>query len=124
MRAFLEALWSENADRPLLLRDGTWYLGGTAPFSPSLFTLPGIPVGQVQKGRVIPHHSLFKCLASAMAQKIILSPEEAEKYLHGEEIAVPFSRGFAVVYLGGCPLGGVRCTDGRGKNLYPKGLRT
>lgn len=124
VRAFLEDTLDEKTERPLLLRGDTWYLAGTSPFPAALFCLPGIPVGQVQKGRIIPHHSLFKCLGRSLKQKVILSPAEAEKYLHGEEVPVPFERGFATVYLGSCPLGGVRCSGGRGKNLYPKGLRT
>jgi len=124
VRAFLDGILKSKTVSPLLLRGDTWYLQGTDLLPPSLLCLPGIPVGQVQKGRVIPHHSLFKCLADAMAQRLTLSPAEAEKYLHGEELSVPFEAGFAVAYLGNCPLGGLRCSKGRGKNLYPKGLRT
>jgi NOL1/NOP2/fmu family ribosome biogenesis protein len=55
----------------------------------------------------------------------MLSPDDSrvEAYLRGEEIALEEKKGYAVLYCGSCPLGGVKISGGRGKNLYPKGLR-
>ena len=61
----------------------------------------------------------FKC-------KINLSADSAEikKYLHGEEFDTNCPNGWAVVMVEGCTVGGVKVSNGRAKNHYPKGLRT
>ena len=50
--------------------------------------------------------------------------DEIKKYLHGEEFQTDCNNGWAVVMVDGCTVGGVKVSNGRAKNHYPKGLRT
>ncbi len=94
------------------------------PFPQEIFHSPGVPVGTIQKGRVVPHHRFFMAYGKDFCQKKALSSEDSrvEAYLRGEEIALD-GKGYAVLFCERIPLGGVKLSGGRGKNLYPKGLR-
>ncbi|MBR2413634.1 MAG: hypothetical protein IKB13_03975 [Clostridia bacterium] len=85
----------------------------------------GVTVGEVRKNYIQPHHQFFMALGKQFKRQIELSPdsEDLEKYLHGEEIAVDCDNGWAVITTCGCTVGGVKVTNGRAKNHYPKGLR-
>ena len=51
--------------------------------------------------------------------------EELAAFLHGEEIAADSSlKGYAAVACEGAVTGFGKCSGGRLKNRYPKGLRT
>jgi NOL1/NOP2/fmu family ribosome biogenesis protein len=65
-------------------------------------------------------------LGDSFKRKINLSvdDERLSKYLHGEEISVDCSNGWAVVMVEGCALGGAKVVNGVAKNHYPKGLRS
>ena len=54
-----------------------------------------------------------------------LKKEEMKKYLHGEELFKPEIKikGYAVVTRNGYAVGGVKISNGRLKNMYPRGLR-
>lgn len=84
----------------------------------------GVNVGTVEK-RFIPHHQFFSAYGAYLKNKVELShsDERVRKYLRGEEIPVNNKNGWGVVMVDGCPLGGVKITDGIAKNHYPKGLR-
>ncbi|MFR3201835.1 MAG: methyltransferase RsmF C-terminal domain-like protein, partial [[Clostridium] leptum] len=45
-------------------------------------------------------------------------------FLHGEEIDAPGFQGFAGISVEGVMTGFGKCSGGRMKNRYPKGLRT
>ena len=45
------------------------------------------------------------------------------KYLRGETIDVSGDEGYGAIIVSGCPLGGYKISNGKFKNLYPKGLR-
>ena len=86
----------------------------------------GCLVGELQKGRILPHHQLFTTHGSVFRRKIELSltDERVGRYLHGDTISVTgMENGYAAVMLDGAPLGGAKVVDGVAKNLYPKGLR-
>ena len=94
----------------------------------------GVCVGEVVKGRVVPHHQLFSAYGRDFELKITLrgNSDEAMRYLRGEAIAVsgemisPDSTrnsGWAAVMIDGCAAGGAKVSDGIAKNHYPKGLR-
>ena len=58
------------------------------------------------------YHKDFKC-------RVELTDEEAKRYLHGEELSKDIAyKGYAVVTLKGAPLGGVKISGGKLKNLY------
>ncbi len=90
----------------------------------------GVPIGEVRKGRILPHHHFFMAYGREFASRVVLEPdgEDIKRYLRGEELAVPTDcRGYTAVLVR-CgetliPLGGGKAVDGRLKNYYPKGLR-
>lgn len=86
----------------------------------------GVTIGEIAKNRIKPHHQFFMSMGDKFKRKIDLSPdsEEIKKFLHGEEFETDTDNGWAVVTVCGCTLGGVKVTNNRAKNHYPKGLRT
>ena len=104
------------------------YLAPELPIPPRGVYAPGVCVGTLQKGRIVPHHQLFSAYGAQFRRKLNLTHGDArvESYLRGEEIAAPElsgGNGFAALLYEGAPLGGGKAVDGRLKNHYPKGLR-
>lgn len=85
----------------------------------------GVTIGEIRKNYILPHHQFFMALGDKFKRKIDLSVDSTElsKYLHGEEFDTPCPNGWAVVMVDGCAVGGVKVSNGRAKNHYPKGLR-
>ena len=85
----------------------------------------GVTIGELKKNYILPHHQFFMAMGNNFKRKIILDINEDEitRYLHGEEIDVDCEKGWAVVTVDGCSVGGVKAGGGKGKNHYPKGLR-
>ena len=83
----------------------------------------GVCLGQIEKGRLIPHHQLFSALGHRFFRKAALSCEDAMRYLHGEELEAEGENGYTAVFFGPICLGGAKTANGRLKNHYPKGLR-
>ncbi len=86
----------------------------------------GVTIGEVRKNYIQPHHQFFMAMGNGFKRKINLTAEcdEIKKYLHGEEFNSDCENGWAVVLVDGCTVGGVKVSNGRAKNHYPKGLRT
>ncbi len=108
------------------------YNGNPVYFTPN-FSVPkglafacGVTIGEIRKNYVVPHHQFFMALGKDFKRKINLTKDSAEikKYLHGEEFETSCSNGWAAVLVDGCTVGGVKVSNGRAKNHYPKGLRT
>lgn len=89
------------------------------------FVLVGVKIGSIEKNRFEPNHNLFMSLQELFKLQIELSDDELKKYLHGEEIvkAEVKEKGYGVVTRNGYAIGGVKVSNGRLKNLYPRGLR-
>ena len=88
------------------------------------FVSIGVKVGSTQKDRFEPNHNLFMAKADSFKRKVELSDDELKKYLHGEELARnDVANGYAVVVKDGYPIGGTKVSNGKLKNLYPKGMR-
>ena len=89
------------------------------------FLLVGVKLGSIEKNRFEPNHNLFMAYETLFKTKIELDDEELKKYLHGEEIVKSDinAKGYAVVTRNGFAVGGVKVSNGRLKNLYPRGLR-
>lgn len=108
------------------------YNGNPVYFTPE-FPVPrgvafscGVTIGEIRKNYVQPHHQFFMAMGKDFKRKIQLTAdsEEIKKYLHGEEFDTDCENGWAVVMVDGCTVGGVKVSNGRAKNHYPKGLRT
>ncbi len=89
------------------------------------FLLVGVKIGSIEKNRFEPNHNLFMACQHYFNNQIELSDEELKKYLHGEELVRLDLKikGYAVVTRNGFAIGGVKISNGRLKNLYPRGLR-
>ncbi len=85
----------------------------------------GVTIGEVRKNYIMPHHQFFMALGHKFKRKINLTAESEtiKKYLHGEEFDTDCPNGWAVVMVDGVTLGGVKVSNGKAKNHYPKGLR-
>lgn len=86
----------------------------------------GVTIGEIRKNYVQPHHQFFMAMGKDFKRKIELTSDsdEIKKYLHGEEFQTDCDNGWAAVLVDGCTVGGVKVSNGRAKNHYPKGLRT
>ncbi len=86
----------------------------------------GVTIGEIRKNYIQPHHQFFMAMGKDFKKKINLTAnsDEIKKYLHGEEFNTDCPNGWAVVMVDGCTVGGVKVSNGKAKNHYPKGLRT
>lgn len=108
------------------------YIAGNKVFIPPS-NIPPIPYGIIGCGvkigeleqRIIPHHQLFSAKGNLFKNVLNLSldDERTAKYIFGEEIVAELPSGYALISIEGCGLGGIKVSNGRGKNHYPKGLR-
>lgn len=106
-----------------------------------LFRLPkdritsyGVILGAMDKQgkRFLPHHQFFRAYPERFSMSLTLTPDapELSSYLSGLElressglsVSAP-QKGYGVILCLGAGVGGFRYSDGRLKNLYPKGLR-
>ena len=101
------------------------------PLAPFGVVSAGVTLGELRKGRLIPHHHYFMAYGNDFAVQCVLDPndEKTVRYLAGEEIATDFeAAGYTAVLLRlgdeTLTLGGGKSVGGRLKNYYPKGLRT
>lgn len=95
------------------------------PLDLSIFNLirPGLEVMEIRKNYEIPSFHLAHYLNSK--ESISLTESEKNAYLHGEEISkiLPLKNDYYIVSFNNINLGFVKYSNGRLKNLYPKGLR-
>ncbi len=87
----------------------------------------GILAAEEKPSRLEPTHQLFSSASAKNCRQVVdLSGHSAEirRFLLGEELEVADSyRGFVLVAVEGIPVGFGKCSQGRLKNRYPKGLR-
>ena len=129
-----KALYGQIFNTPLsrpLIQSGSSIL--IAPeFLPGLSGLgvirAGVMLGEIQKGRIEPAHALFlSSLPHQLRQTVDFSSRSSEirAYLHGEELEVdPALKGYAGVAVDSVMTGFGKCSSGKMKNRYPKGLRS
>ena len=85
----------------------------------------GTRLGEIRKGRLIPHHHFFSVLGARMRLRCDLAPDDPRlaAYLRGNVFPCSLPDGWGAVLVEGVPLGGIKVTGGVAKNHYPKGLR-
>ncbi len=130
---FLHETLGELSAHPILIRDqiSLFPQGERLGFRvPAQAVSVGVPIGEVRKGRILPHHHFFMTYGKRFYSKCILDPVDPRvaKYLGGEEIEADGTlKGYTAVLLlcgeAAIPLGGGKAAGGRLKNYYPKGLR-
>ncbi len=104
----------------ILLPDGLPALSGLGVLR------AGVPLGELKRGRVEPAHGLFlACNPEECRQVLALGMDDprVKAFLHGEEIDAPGFQGYAGISVEGVMAGFGKCSGGRMKNRYPKGLR-
>ena len=124
-REFFASCFDEMPRGRLVAVGKNIFLSPYFPIPPHSVFSAGIKVGEVEKGRLVPHHQLFSALGATMKRKITLASDspDAKKYIGGETIPTSIENGWAAVTIDGCAVGGAKVTDGVAKNHYPKGLR-
>ncbi len=122
--AFFREMLSTQYPYHYVFRDRVY--GGSAPF----FEAKGcrlirnqVYLGEIIKKRFEPSHQFFMSSYSSFRRTVQLSDEEAEKYLHGEQIPHPCAKGWYAVMWHGHALGGAKSDGTYLKNKYPKQLR-
>lgn len=85
----------------------------------------GVKIGEIEKGRMTPHHHLFSAFGKKMKRKLFLSADgdDIKKYISGNVIDTVTENGWTAVFCGESPIGGGKSVNGTLKNFYPKGLR-
>ena len=136
-RAFLDDNLVYNpADEP---NKKLVYLGGRVYLCPDIPLLEygvfaaGVCVGELERGRFVPHHQLFSAYGLSFKRKMELSPDDKRllDYLRGLEISADgmvkdlgsSDSGYVAVLCDGAPIGGGKASGSVCKNHYPKGLR-
>lgn len=121
-----DTLVSYNKDYVQIYNGNPVYFTPDFPIRKGAAFSCGVTIGEIRKNYIQPHHQLFMAMGECFKRKIELSAdsEEIKKYLHGEEFETDCENGWAVVLVDGCTVGGVKVSNGRAKNHYPKGLRT
>lgn len=126
VRAALSELLTEVPSR--IVRQGDTYLAPPEgmPLPPRGLLRAGVALGSFSGKVFLPHHQLASAMGNRFRNQLLLKKGDPRvaAYLHGEEIAAdPALRGFSAVLYEGIPLGLAKCSGGRAKNHYPKGLR-
>lgn len=85
----------------------------------------GVTLGEVAKGRLIPHHHFFSAYGNEFIRRVDLAIDDPRllSYLRGEGFAAEVKNGWCAVTVEGIAVGGGKAVDGYIKNHYPKGLR-
>ncbi|HEX2986422.1 MAG TPA: RsmB/NOP family class I SAM-dependent RNA methyltransferase [Caproiciproducens sp.] len=87
----------------------------------------GVLLGEAKKNRAEPAHAAFMASSpKELNTEISLNSDSEDiiKFLHGEEIPIDSAlKGYAGVSVDGVITGFGKCSNGRLKNHYPKGLR-
>lgn len=132
-KEFLEENLVKVPDKKLI------YLGGKVYLAPDI-SLPeysvyaaGVCVGELERGRFVPHHQLFSAYGGDFKRRLDLSIDDKSvaDYLRGLEISADGmvceqgakESGYAAVLCDGVAIGGGKVSGGVCKNHYPKGLR-
>ena len=86
----------------------------------------GVQAGELIKNRIEPCHALFTSYPAEMfrrVEKLGLDDRRTVEFLHGMEIDCTCEKGYAAAAVEGMTVGFGKCSGGRLKNKYPKGLR-
>lgn len=86
----------------------------------------GVLAGELKKNRFEPAHGIFMASGSENIRRVLeLDPgdKRVSEFLSGYEIDCELENGYAAVSVAGIVTGFGKCSGGRLKNKYPKGLR-
>ncbi len=86
----------------------------------------GVFAGELKKGRFEPAHALFASASPKQLNNVLdlrLGDDRLKQFLQGMELECDLPSGYAGVAVEGVMIGFGKCSGGRLKNKYPKGLR-
>lgn len=86
----------------------------------------GVFLGTVKKNRIEPEHAMFSAYTAEYFRNVLdlkITDERVQKFLCGEEIDCDSQKGYTLLAVEGISLGFGKCSNGRMKNKYPKGIR-
>lgn len=86
----------------------------------------GVFLGEIKKNRIEPAHALFSAYPPKYFKNVLnlkITDERVGKFLSGEEIDCENHKGYTLLAVEGVSLGFGKCSNGRMKNKYPKGIR-
>lgn len=127
--ALLDAIFTTVPEQPVeQVKDSFLLLPTGLPRLEGLGVIrAGVLAAEGKRNRLEPAHHLFSSACAAHCRNVLDFPAdspEIRRYLLGEELDAPGTEaGFALVSVAGVPLGFGKCSQGRLKNRYPKGLR-
>lgn len=117
-----QSRWVQNGDLLLLVPQELPRLSGLGVIR------AGVLLGEIRKGRIEPAHALMMSAKPQQLRQVVdfsSRSTEIRAYLHGDELEVlPSLKGYAGVAVDGVITGFGKCSAGRMKNRYPKGLRS
>ena len=125
--AFIKEALVDTASLPAprLFKDAVWLPVQTLPLSEKHLYAYGVKVGDLRKGRLVPHHHFFTAYGAFFKRKLSFSLADVRltAFLRGETVSCELANGWAIAEVEGLALGGIKVTDGIAKNHYPAGLR-
>ncbi len=121
-----DTLVGYDSDNVLMYNGNPVYFTPDFPIRKGSAFSCGVTIGEIRKNYIQPHHQFFMAMGNDFKRQINLTADsdEIKKYLHGEEFNTDCANGWAVVLVDGCAVGGVKVSNSKAKNHYPKGLRT
>lgn len=115
--------------RGRLIRQGDqiWLAPEDIPLPPCPLLIAGVLLGELRGRLLVPSHHCFSALGHLFRRQEALTEadDRLSRYLCGEEIEARDTQqsGYVAILYRSAPLGGGKCSGGRIKNHYPKGLR-
>ena len=127
LRALSDILTDIPQERLYIMNDKVFFLPALYPDNTGLGVMrAGVFAGEWKKNRLEPAHALFMAFLPSQYRRVLnlsLSDVRVTDYLQGLEIDCGTLNGYAAVAVDGYILGFGKCSGGRLKNKYPKGLR-
>lgn len=125
--AFIKEALVDTASLPTpkLFKDAVWLPAQTLALPEKHLYAYGVKVGDLRKGRLVPHHHFFTAYGAFFKRKLSLHIGDVRltAFLRGETVSCELANGWAIAEVEGLALGGIKVTDGIAKNHYPAGLR-
>lgn len=121
-----DALKEEPAGEMVLFGDALYLLPEEINLKGIKILRPGLHLGNFEKKRFEPSHSLALALKPCEVKRSInltTQCDEPERYLRGESLITEGEKGWTLVCVDGYSLGWGKVSNGMLKNHYPKGLR-